>query len=140
MVNGQQIRWANSTGSVAGMEGYKDADYNNGADGTLEAIHDVLDDIAEAGGGGEKIEEVSLSAGVLEIDTTEGKFVLNKQAPKHQIWLSSPISGPWHFDMKKVDGGSIMWMCDKPEKSHVDLESVIKEEFAQITGVTIKFE
>lgn len=76
------------------MEGYKDADYNNGADGTLEAIHDVLDDIAEAGGGGEKIEEVSLSAGVLEIDTTEGKFVLNKQAPKHQIWLSSPISGP----------------------------------------------
>ena len=134
-----QVRWANSTGSVAGMEGYKSADYNNAADETLEVIHDALDDVAEGGGGGDKIEEVSLSAGVLEIDTTEGKFVLNKQAPKHQVWLSSPISGPWHFDMVKDEAGVVSWLCDRPEQRHLDLYSVLKDEFAQITGTTVAF-
>jgi len=38
-------------------------------------------------------------AGVLTIETpSAGTYVLNKQPPNKQIWLSSPISGPKRFD------------------------------------------
>ncbi|KAI8934975.1 hypothetical protein NX059_008640 [Plenodomus lindquistii] len=42
--------------------------------------------------------EVDYSAGVLEVTSSEQTFVLNKQPPNKQIWLSSPISGPKRFD------------------------------------------
>lgn len=39
------------------------------------------------------------SDGVLNVELTNGHhFVLNKQTPNKQIWLSSPISGPQRFD------------------------------------------
>ncbi|CAO2650891.1 Nn.00g091880.m01.CDS01 [Neocucurbitaria sp. VM-36] len=42
--------------------------------------------------------EVDYSAGVLEVTAKDNTFVLNKQPPNKQIWLSSPISGPKRFD------------------------------------------
>lgn len=40
-----------------------------------------------------------LQAGVLNIIAPGiGTFVLNKQPPNKQIWLSSPISGPKRYD------------------------------------------
>lgn len=42
--------------------------------------------------------EVDYSAGVLEVTLQENTFVLNKQPPNKQIWLSSPLSGPKRFD------------------------------------------
>jgi len=42
---------------------------------------------------------VLLQAGVLNIFAPGiGTFVLNKQPPNKQIWLSSPISGPKRYD------------------------------------------
>ncbi|EEA20192.1 Mitochondrial matrix iron chaperone [Talaromyces marneffei ATCC 18224] len=43
--------------------------------------------------------EAEYSAGVLNIVVPSvGTYVLNKQPPNHQIWLSSPISGPKRYD------------------------------------------
>ncbi|KAJ5160820.1 Frataxin [Penicillium canariense] len=43
--------------------------------------------------------EAEYSAGVLNISVPAlGTYVLNKQPPNKQIWLSSPISGPKRFD------------------------------------------
>ncbi|KAG8669575.1 hypothetical protein FPOAC2_08909 [Fusarium poae] len=43
--------------------------------------------------------DVEFSAGVLTIDWPEnGTYVINKQPPNKQIWLSSPISGPKRYD------------------------------------------
>jgi frataxin len=43
--------------------------------------------------------EAEYSAGVLNIVVSGvGTYVLNKQPPNHQIWLSSPISGPKRYD------------------------------------------
>ncbi|KAJ5762450.1 uncharacterized protein N7511_005832 [Penicillium nucicola] len=43
--------------------------------------------------------EAEYSAGVLNISLPAiGTFVLNKQPPNKQIWLSSPVSGPKRFD------------------------------------------
>ncbi|KAL8683535.1 MAG: hypothetical protein Q9224_006675 [Gallowayella concinna] len=41
----------------------------------------------------------TLQAGVLKLDfPPAGTYVLNKQPPNRQIWLSSPISGPKRYD------------------------------------------
>ena len=59
-------------------------------------------------------------SGVLEvkIPSKDLTYVLNKQPPNKQIWLSSPISGPKRFDWvvvgesmhQKEDGGSGDWI------------------------------
>ncbi|KAF3481312.1 frataxin [Arthroderma uncinatum] len=48
--------------------------------------------------GGSEV-EAEYSAGVLNVTVPGvGTYVLNKQPPNKQIWLSSPISGPKRFD------------------------------------------
>ncbi|KAM5351876.1 hypothetical protein ACJ41O_004599 [Fusarium nematophilum] len=43
--------------------------------------------------------DVEFSAGVLTISWPDkGTYVINKQPPNKQIWLSSPISGPKRYD------------------------------------------
>ncbi|KAJ1549013.1 Mitochondrial chaperone Frataxin, partial [Cladochytrium tenue] len=44
-------------------------------------------------------------SGVLTVKTgVGGTYVINKQPPNRQIWLSSPISGPRRFHLTSVDG------------------------------------
>ncbi|KAJ5880321.1 Frataxin [Penicillium subrubescens] len=51
--------------------------------------------------------EAEYSAGVLNITVPAiGTYVLNKQPPNKQIWLSSPISGPKRYDWI-VEGDSM---------------------------------
>jgi len=43
--------------------------------------------------------DVEYSAGVLTLNfPPNGTYVINKQPPNKQIWLSSPISGPKRYD------------------------------------------
>jgi frataxin len=35
----------------------------------------------------------------------KGTYVLNKQPPNKQIWLSSPLSGPKRYDWCVIGGG-----------------------------------
>ncbi|KAG9500993.1 hypothetical protein J7337_006675 [Fusarium musae] len=43
--------------------------------------------------------DVDFSAGVLSISWPDkGTYIINKQPPNKQIWLSSPISGPKRYD------------------------------------------
>ncbi|KAH8708586.1 hypothetical protein GQ44DRAFT_714993 [Phaeosphaeriaceae sp. PMI808] len=44
-------------------------------------------------------------AGILEVRIREHNYVLNKQPPNRQIWLSSPISGPKRFDWVVLQEG-----------------------------------
>ncbi|CAI5488653.1 unnamed protein product [Closterium sp. Naga37s-1] len=43
-----------------------------------------------------------------------GIFVINKQAPNRQIWLSSPQSGPARFDWLPGQGWSVVPSCQTP--------------------------
>ncbi len=45
--------------------------------------------------------DITLTSGVLTVKLPEphGTFVINKQTPNQQIWLSSPQSGPARFDL-----------------------------------------
>jgi frataxin len=43
----------------------------------------------------------NLKQGVLTAKMKSGTYVLNKQPPNQQIWLSSPISGPKRFEPRQ---------------------------------------
>ena len=76
------------------------------------------------------------ASGVLTIDfgSNIGTFVINKQAPNQQIWLSSPISGPNHYDW---DSTSKQWLSSKDQHS---LSSLLQHEFSKVTNTDIQFE
>jgi len=43
--------------------------------------------------------DVEYSAGVMKLGFLDiGEYVINKQPPNKQIWLSSPVSGPKRYD------------------------------------------
>ena len=47
--------------------------------------------------------DTTLADGVLTVKLNEhGTYVINKQTPNQQIWLSSPVSGPYRFDIIRV--------------------------------------
>lgn len=47
-----------------------------------------------------------LQAGVLTLNfPRNGTYVINKQPPNRQIWLSSPLSGPKRYDFVIVSEG-----------------------------------
>ncbi|CAD0039422.1 frataxin [Aureobasidium pullulans] len=70
-------------------------EYHERADQYLEELVSRAEELAE-----EKQDvDVEFSAGVLSITyPPNGTYVINKQPPTKQIWLSSPISGPKRFD------------------------------------------
>ncbi|KAL2835165.1 hypothetical protein BDW59DRAFT_137262 [Aspergillus cavernicola] len=77
--------------------------------------------------------EAEYSAGVLNISVPGvGTYVLNKQPPNRQIWLSSPISGPKRYDWI-VEGDQMhekqdtrpfingQWICLRDDSNLTDL-------------------
>ncbi|KAI0034901.1 hypothetical protein K488DRAFT_83508 [Vararia minispora EC-137] len=73
-------------------------DYHAIADHTmeylLERLEEVLDEV------GDPSYEVDYSSGVLTLKLGHhGTYVINKQPPNKQIWLSSPHSGPKRYDL-----------------------------------------
>ena len=49
-------------------------------------------------------EDINYADGVLNIDMTDNRsYVINKQKPNVQIWLSSPVSGPQRFEFEERD-------------------------------------
>ena len=56
-------------------------------------------------------------------------YVLNKQQPNLQIWLSSPISGPQRFEMELDDG--LWYQIRTKEELTQLLEKEFNNEFVQ---------
>ncbi|KXN84781.1 hypothetical protein AN958_12075 [Leucoagaricus sp. SymC.cos] len=62
-------------------------------DSLLESLENLLDDVADPN------YEVEYHSGVLTLKLADqGTYVINKQPPNKQIWLSSPFSGPKRYD------------------------------------------
>lgn len=41
--------------------------------------------------------DIDLNADILTFTNSDGTYVINKQSSVCEIWLSSPVSGPYHF-------------------------------------------
>lgn len=73
--------------------------YHELADEYMASMLTVLEDLAD----GYSNWEVDYVSGVINLTTDQGTFVINKQPPNKQIWLSSPVSGPKRFDYREAD-------------------------------------
>lgn len=75
--------------------------YHNIADETLDALAELFEDLGESPSSPTDY-DVQLSDGVLTVNLGAGRgtYVINKQSPNKQIWLSSPTSGPKRYDLK----------------------------------------
>ncbi|XP_078070154.1 frataxin, mitochondrial [Mustelus asterias] len=76
-----------------------EATYEKLAEETLDLLADFFEDLGDQPFV-PKDYDVSFANGVITINMGEklGTYVINKQTPNRQIWLSSPISGPKRYD------------------------------------------
>ncbi|KAL1491933.1 hypothetical protein ABEB36_012451 [Hypothenemus hampei] len=73
--------------------------------------------------------DVSYGAGVLTIELENlGTYVINRQSPNRQIWLSSPISGPKRYDYITVENS---WVYKHDGQK---LQDLLEKEFEDILG------
>ncbi|XP_038547990.1 frataxin, mitochondrial-like [Micropterus salmoides] len=76
-----------------------EAEYEKLADETLDALAEYFEDLTDEAFTGADY-DVVFSSGVLtvKVGRDHGTYVINKQTPNKQIWLSSPTSGPKRYD------------------------------------------
>jgi CyaY protein len=72
-----------------------DVEFAKEAEKTLNKIADIVESIDT-----ECAIDVDLHDGILTLSTEQGTFVINRQSAAKEIWLSSPVSGPYHFVFK----------------------------------------
>ncbi|URE48353.1 frataxin [Musa troglodytarum] len=105
-------------------------EFHNLAD---ETIHDLLEKFEEYG---DAIQvdgyEVDYGNHVLTLKLGSlGTYVINKQAPNRQIWLSSPVSGPSRFDW---DATAKTWVYRRTKAALLQL---LEGEVGQLCGEPI---
>lgn len=97
--------------------------YHQISDETLEDLNEKLEEVLEDRY--DKGADVALSNGVLTVVVDDqNTYVINKQTPNKQIWLSSPISGPKRFDL--VEG---QWI---ERNSKIDLKKLLSKELSTL--------
>lgn len=94
----------------------------------LEDLGDEIDIIAE------DYPEVDfdLSQGVLTLNTSKGTYVINRQPPNKQIWLSSPLTGPNRYDLV---GGKWTSLRDDGK-----LSELLLRELSDILGTSVELQ
>ena len=108
--------------------------YQENLRATLDGICDVLDEVGEDCS---LIDDVSPTEGVLEVSLTDGStFVLNKQEPRLQLWLSSPVSGPSQFTMLRTEAGNVEW---RDLDNGNELHSLLSAEFSSLLSREVAF-
>ncbi|KAM4639528.1 frataxin, mitochondrial isoform 1-T1 [Amazona ochrocephala] len=100
-VKSKTIRFMNlrSAGTLNDMGSLDETTYEKLAEETLDSLADFFEDLTDKPFTPEDY-DVSLGSGVLTVKLGGdlGTYVINKQTPNRQIWLSSPTSGPKRYD------------------------------------------
>ncbi|XP_062854562.1 frataxin, mitochondrial isoform X2 [Trichomycterus rosablanca] len=107
-----------------------EAVYEKLADETLDALADYFEDLTDESFTAPDY-DVVFSSGVLTVKVggDHGTYVINKQTPNRQIWLSSPTSGPKRY----------YWTGKSWVYSHdgVALHDLLSKEFSAIFQTNI---
>ncbi|KZS95818.1 Frataxin [Sistotremastrum niveocremeum HHB9708] len=86
-----------------------------------ESLEELLDEVNIPG------YDVEYSSGVLTLNVGQyGTYVINKQPPNKQIWLSSPMSGPKRYDW---NAGVRTWVYERDRNA---LKDLLHDELSQI--------
>jgi frataxin len=106
-------------------ESMSELEYHKKSDHTLETLFEAFEELLD----GIDLEEsdIELSQGVLTLKLGDlGTYVINKQTPNRQIWMSSPLSGPVRYDFEK---GSWVYLRDGHH-----LHRRLQDELEKLTG------
>ncbi|KAI0374381.1 Frataxin [Pilatotrama ljubarskyi] len=104
--------------------------YHQYADATMDTMLESLENLLDEVGDPEY--EVEYSSGVLTLKLgSKGTYVINKQPPNKQIWLSSPFSGPKRYDYVQEQDD---WVYARDGRSLGDL---MNEELSDALGRTV---
>lgn len=102
-----------------------EAAYEKLADKTLDSLAEYFEDLTDESFTGPDY-DVVFTSGVLTVQVGggHGTYVINKQTPNKQIWLSSPTSGPKRYD----------WTGERWTYSHdgTALHDLLSKEFSAI--------
>lgn len=102
------------------------------ADETLERLNDDFNDIMEEHDESGDFDVIH-NDGVLTFDMAgNGTYVINKQTPNRQIWLSSPTTGPKRYDFNV---SSCSWVYSH---DNVSLHDRLSSELGEIVGKPVK--
>ncbi|OIT19440.1 PREDICTED: frataxin, mitochondrial [Nicotiana attenuata] len=96
-------------------------------------IHGLLDKLEEYG---DSVDidgfDVDYGNEVLTLKLGDlGTYVINKQTPNRQIWMSSPVSGPSRFDWDQNSQG---WIY---RRTKANLRTVLEDELEKLCGSAI---
>ncbi|XP_054253875.1 frataxin, mitochondrial [Indicator indicator] len=116
-VNLRNVGTLNDTSSL------DETTYEKLAEETLDSLADFFEDLTDKPFTPEDY-DVSLGSGVLTVKLggDMGTYVINKQTPNRQIWLSSPTSGPKRYDWT---GRNWVYSHDR-----VSLHELLSKEFS----------
>ncbi|KAI1781266.1 hypothetical protein F4818DRAFT_436458 [Hypoxylon cercidicola] len=100
-----------------------DAEYHALSNTYLDALLTKYEELQDKDGD----IDVEFSSGVMTIKVPgKGTYVINKQPPNKQIWLSSPVSGPKRYDYAILNGdtasGDWVYLRDGSTLSELLLE------------------
>ncbi|KAG5918977.1 hypothetical protein E4U42_006687 [Claviceps africana] len=117
-----------------GVVPLSDSAYHDIADLYLESVLSTFEQLQDS----REDVDVEYSSGVMTITVdNKGTYVINKQPPNKQIWLSSPISGPKRYDWcvigegqtEKEGTGMGAWVYGR---DGVSLNDLIREELGVV--------
>jgi frataxin len=114
-------------------------DYETIVDETLESLTDTFETLLDK----HKLpSDITYSNGVLTVELDKyGTYVINKQTPNKQIWLSSPFSGPKRYDfinqswIYKHDGISLHRLLNKEISNVFKKDQTINFEKCSYGGI-----
>lgn len=121
-----------STGSVLQNGQMSEIDYHSVADETMDSLTEAFEDIGDTLPCDPEY-DAQYSSGVLTVKISEkdGTYVINKQPSNLQIWLSSPVSGPFRYDLE--DG---TWVYKRTSQT---LHELLSDEVSKIFNTPIDF-
>lgn len=95
----------------------------------LKALSYITDSVEESDK--EYILDVDYQSDILKIESPKGPFIINKHSAAGQVWLASPISGPYHFDPKDSK-----WI----NRDDIDLYELLNNELSEFIDIELKYE
>jgi iron donor protein CyaY len=70
----------------------KDSDFSQEFESLINLIAEAIENQDT-----DELIDVDINGGILTISNDNGVYVINKQSAVKEVWLSSPVSGPYHF-------------------------------------------
>ncbi|KAF9934841.1 Mitochondrial chaperone Frataxin [Linnemannia zychae] len=107
-----------------------DDDYHTVSDASMDRMVEYFEDLGDE----HDIPgyDVEYQSGVMTLKLGDkGTYVVNKQPPNKQLWLSSPTSGPKRYD---YDAEHKVWFYGR---DHHSLKYLLDTEISKATGIEI---